>query len=83
MVTRAIVYDEDYTIWLDNIDRTRLAKAREDKKIKCHCGKPLTFVDALVRIPHFRHMKGNCSIIGAERDTETHNGGLEYLGQVL
>jgi hypothetical protein len=28
-------------------------------------------------------LQGNCLIIGAERDTETHNEGLEYLGQLL
>jgi hypothetical protein len=83
MVSRALVYGRDYTIWSDDVDRNLLTRAREDGKIKCHCGKALTFVSATMKIPHFRHRKGNCSIIGAERDTTTHIEGLEYLGQVL
>jgi len=83
LVSRALVYGIDYTIWADHIDRTMLIRARRKGKIKCFCGKHLTFVDSTIRIPHFRHLKGNCSIIGVERDTETHNEGLEYVGQIL
>jgi len=83
MVSRAFVYGKDYTIWDDSLDRSLLIQARKDQKIRCLCGKPLTFVDATVKIPHFRHRRGNCLVIGAERDTETHNHGLEYLGQLL
>jgi competence CoiA-like predicted nuclease len=83
MVSRAFVNGSDYTIWGDSVDRSMLVRARRNGKIACHCGKPLTFVDATVKIPHFRHLHGNCLIIGAERDTETHNEGLEYLGQLL
>jgi len=77
------VYGTDYTIWADQLDRALLIHARRDRKIECHCSKPLTFVDSTIRIPHFRHLTGSCSIIGAERDTETHNEGLEYVGQIL
>ena len=83
MVSRALVYGRDYTIWSDDVDRNLLTRAREDGKIKCHCGKALTFVSATMKIPHFRHRQGNCCIIGAERDTVTHIEGLEYLGQIL
>jgi hypothetical protein len=83
MVSRAIVNGEDYTIWRDHVDRPRLIRARSEGTIRCICRKPLTFVDSTIKIPHFRHLQGNCLIIGAERDTETHNEGLEYLGQLL
>ncbi|MEM3448179.1 MAG: competence protein CoiA family protein [Nitrososphaerota archaeon] len=85
MVSRALVNNEDYTIWgyLSPEDRARLIRAREEKQIMCRCGKPLTYVDATQVIPHFRHLQGNCLIIGAERDTISHNEGLEYLGQLL
>lgn len=83
MVSRALVNDRDYTIWIDSIDRPMLIQARRNGKIKCLCSKPLTYVDAAVRIPHFRHLRGNCLVIGAERDTETHNDGVEYIGQLL
>lgn len=83
MVSRGIVYNEDYTIWGHSTDNVKLIQARKDREIRCYCGKSLTFVDSKLRLPHFRHLKGNCKIIGAERDTETHNDGLEYLGQLL
>ena len=77
------MFGEDYTIWGDTLDRDLLLRARGQKRIACHCGKSLTFVDAIDKIPHFRHLKGNCRIVGEERDTETHREGLEFLGQQL
>jgi hypothetical protein len=82
-VARALVYGKDYTIWADNLDRELLTRAREDHRITCYCGKALTFVSSTLRISHFRHFQGNCSIVGAERDTITHNEALEYIGHFL
>jgi hypothetical protein len=83
MVSRALVFGEDYTIWDETLDRDLLLRARDQKRIVCHCGKSLTYVDAVDKIPHFRHLRGNCRIVGEERDTETHREGVEFLGQHL